>query len=93
MTKAKRLNEKNGSEAGHYDADGRLRTVYGYDANGYSRGDRVELHPGCDLWMRGAKYGTVLAIVDTKRDQVRVELDRFPGRRFSGPADRFRRID
>lgn len=22
-------------------------------------GKRVELHPGCDLWMRGAKYGEV----------------------------------
>lgn len=22
-------------------------------------GQRVELHPGCDLWMRGARYGTV----------------------------------
>jgi hypothetical protein len=21
--------------------------------------DRVELHPACDLWMRGARYGTV----------------------------------
>lgn len=25
----------------------------------FTRGDRVELHPGCDLWMQGAKYGTV----------------------------------
>lgn len=26
------------------------------------KGSRVELHPGCDLWMRGAKYGTVVRI-------------------------------
>lgn len=26
----------------------------------FKPGDRVELHPGCDLWMRGAKYGTVI---------------------------------
>lgn len=23
-------------------------------------GDRVELHPACDLWMRGARYGEVV---------------------------------
>ncbi len=24
-------------------------------------GDRVEIHPGCDLWMRGARFGTIPA--------------------------------
>ena len=68
-------------------------TVYGYDGNGYTVGDRVELHPGTDLWMRGARYATVKAIVDTLDDQVRVELDKFPGRLFPGHAETFRRID
>jgi hypothetical protein len=27
-------------------------------------GRRVELHPGCDLWMRGAKFGTVVMVND-----------------------------
>ncbi len=27
-------------------------------------GTRVELHPAYDLWMRGAKYGTVVKIKD-----------------------------
>lgn len=70
-----------------------METVYGYDGNGYAVGDRVELHPGCDYWARGARYGVVVGIVPTKLDQVRVVLDKIPGRKFSGPADRFRRID
>jgi hypothetical protein len=68
-------------------------TVYGYDGLGYTVGDRVELHPGTDLWMRGARYGRVLWISATLADQVKVELDRLPGRKFSGYADTFRRID
>lgn len=29
-------------------------------------GSRVELHPGMDLWMRGAKYGTITSVRDGK---------------------------
>ncbi len=29
------------------------------DRQAFSPGQRVELHPGCDLWMRGARFGTV----------------------------------
>jgi len=36
--------------------------MYGYDGNGYNVGDRVELHPSTDLWMRGARYGDVLDV-------------------------------
>ena len=67
-------------------------TVYGYDGKGYSTGDRVELHPGTDLWMQGARYGVVVALMPTLRDQVHVRLDAIPNRVFSGPADRFRAI-
>lgn len=65
-------------------------TVYGYDGNGYTVGDRVELHPGTDLWMRGARFGQVVRISCTPRDRVRVTLDAMPGRMFSGSADTFR---
>jgi len=68
------------------------RTVYGYDGNGYWVGDRVELHPGTDLWMRGARYGQVVGIVPTPADRVRVVLDKIPGRTFAGSADTFRAI-
>ena len=68
-------------------------TVYGYDGLGYTVGDRVEIHPGTDLWMRGARYGVVVGISITPNDRVRVVLDRLPARKYSGTADRFRRID
>lgn len=71
----------------------RPEEAIGYDGVAYVVGDRVELHPGCDLWMRGARYGTVVAMSITPNDRVHVELDKLPGRKFSGPADRFRRID
>lgn len=29
------------------------------DRQTFKPGDRVELHPGCDLWMRGARFATV----------------------------------
>lgn len=72
--------------------DKQKQTFEGYDGNGYRIGDRVELHPGCDLWMRGAKFGTVIGSSLTKNDRVKVELDAFPGRKFSAPEDRFRFI-
>jgi hypothetical protein len=38
----------------------------------FTPGQRVQLHPGMDLWMRGARYGTVKKI---GRDRVHVEID------------------
>jgi hypothetical protein len=70
----------------------RHETVQGYDGNGYSIGDRVELHPGTDLWMQGARYGTVVGLSLTPRDRVKVTLDKLPGRTFSGSADTFKAI-
>lgn len=69
-----------------------MNTATGYDGNGYNVGDRVELHPGTDLWARGARYGVVVGMSLTERDRVRVRLDKLPGRLFSGSADTFRRI-
>jgi hypothetical protein len=45
----------------------------GYDGNGLAVGDRVELHPGLDLWMRGARYGTVQSISTTGISRVRID--------------------
>jgi hypothetical protein len=67
-------------------------SVYGYDDSCFGVGDRVELHPATDLWMRGARYGTVRGISCTPKDRVRVELDKFPGRIFAGTTDTFRRV-
>jgi hypothetical protein len=72
-------------------ADKGIAPCEGYDGVGYTIGDRVELHPGMDLWMRGARYGRVVALSLTPRDRVRVTLDRLFGERtISGAEDRFR---
>lgn len=67
-------------------------TFYGYDGNGYTIGDRVELHPATDLWMRGARYGTVVRCSLTPKDRVHVKLDKIP-QTVAGTEDTFRRID
>lgn len=48
------------------------------------------MHPACDLWMRGARFGTVVGSSLTERDRVKVRLDAFPNRTFSGSEDTFR---
>ena len=62
----------------------------GYNGNGYDVGDRVELHPGTDLWMRGARYGVVVGRSLTPKDRVRVVLDKLPNRTFGGSENTFR---
>lgn len=47
-------------------------------ASDFKAGDRVELHPACDLWMRGARFGTVKHV--TRMGKVFVALDAFPMR-------------
>src|SRR5688500_7251053 len=69
-----------------------MNTAYGFDGSGYNVGDRVEIHPGTDLWMRGARYGTVIGISFTPADRVRVEMDKLPGTRVCGHEDTFRRV-
>lgn len=39
----------------------------------FADGMRVELHPATDLWMSGARYGSVVKVGRTK---VHVQLDR-----------------
>lgn len=69
--------------------------AYGYDGREIRTGDRVELHPATDLWMRGARYGTVVRPSTTPKDRVHVTLDAFPNRQspFAGSADTFRVVD
>ena len=64
--------------------------MIGYDDKEYGIGDRVELHPGTDLWMRGVRYGEVIGESLTPKDRVHVRLDRIPGV-FVGSEDTFRR--
>lgn len=37
--------------------------------------DRVQLHPGTDLWMRGARFGTVVKVGRNKRVQVLLDVN------------------
>lgn len=37
-------------------------TEYGLIPADFRAGDRVQLHPATDLWMRGARYATVVRI-------------------------------
>lgn len=67
-------------------------TVYGYDGSAYGIGDRVEIHPANDLWMRGARFGTVVGLSLTSKDRVHVRLDRIPGK-VAGTAETFRLVE
>jgi len=44
-----------------------------YDLTAFAPDQRVELHPACDLWMRGARYGTIAAV---GRTSLTVFIDR-----------------
>ena len=65
----------------------------GYDGNGYDVGDRIEISPATDLWMRGARYGVVVGKSITEMDRVRVKLDKTGERVYSGPEWLFRNIE
>jgi len=45
---------------------------YGESVADFFPGERVELHPGTDLWMMGARFGSVASL---GRKYVRVALD------------------
>lgn len=64
----------------------------GYDGKPYTLGSRIEIHPGTDLWMKGARFGEVVGCSLTSQDRVKVRLDKLPERVFSGPEERFRAL-
>lgn len=47
-------------------------------------GDRVEMHPATDLWMRGARFGNVVKV---GRTRVHVKLDKLPRPVEVAPSD------
>ena len=59
-----------------------------YPTNGIANcavGDRVELHPATDLWMRGARYGEVVHVLPLGRfphERIRVRADADPRRLY-----------
>lgn len=50
-------------------------TALGYDGSTLALGTRIELHPGCNLWMRGARFGIITKL---GRKRITVQLDRQP---------------
>ena len=67
-----------------------ISPCHGYDTNGYTIGDRVEIHPGTDLWMRGVRYGTVVGLSITPNDRVHVQMDK--AGKVSGSENTFRSL-
>lgn len=48
-----------------------------YSINDFEPGQRVQLAPWTDLWMRGAQYGDVIKVVKTRKiAKVHVQLDK-----------------
>jgi hypothetical protein len=50
---------------------------YGTSVFDFCEGDRVELHPGCDLWMQGATKGVVHSreLSEVRPSRVVVKMD------------------
>lgn len=48
--------------------------IKGFSSNHYVVGDRVELHPGMDLWVRGARCGYIKYFNSTDR-VAKVKMD------------------
>ena len=70
-----------------------MRTENGYDYIAITKGDRIELHPGTDLWMRGARFGEVVGFVSTSPGRVKITLDKFSKRRvFTVDANLIRKV-
>jgi hypothetical protein len=70
-----------------------LTTVTGYDGAPYGVGDRVEIHPGTDLWMRGARFGVVHSFSLTPLDRVKVRMDHpRVSSLVAGTPDTFRKV-
>jgi hypothetical protein len=55
-----------------------------YSLTDFSPGDRVELHPGTDQWMMGARFGTVVKI---GRAKLFVRIDWLSGNIRVAPAN------
>jgi hypothetical protein len=66
----------------------RIEQAEGYDGSIIREGTRVELHPGTDHWMRGARYGTIKRIDPFG---ISIELDR--AGTFRTTPDRVRAVD
>lgn len=65
--------------------------IYGYDGVAITQGDRVELHPATDLWMRGARFGTA-TLVSVRAGLISVAVDAI-ARTIRTTGANLRRVD
>lgn len=71
-TRAQRINARHSKIWAEAD---KLKTRTRFNASSRLKpGDRVQLHPATDHWMRGDRYGTVSRILITGR--IRILLDK-----------------
>lgn len=75
-----------------HDIEACAHKLIGYDGVEYAVGDRVEISPSTDIWMRGARYGVVVSTSVTTKDRVKVRLDRTGAKIWSGTEDTFRKV-
>lgn len=67
-----------------------MRSIIGYDGCAIHKGDRVELSPACDLWMMGARYGTVTFVGNLR---AHVVLDKVDDKVLTVTGDLLRRVE
>lgn len=69
------------------------KPIRGYDGFPIHIGDRIELHPGLDLWMQGARFGVIRTLSPGTGTVplVTVQLDR-KRRPIAVHADRVRKV-
>jgi hypothetical protein len=70
----------------------RLPELLDYNGKPYQVGDRVEISPHFDLWMRGARFGTVIEW-ETGTMKIRVRLDRAQHARFVCKSNEVQKIN
>ena len=46
------------------------------NVSSFTKGQRVELHPGTDAWMRGDRFGVVVRVGQRHPHYVHVHMDR-----------------
>ena len=70
-----------------------MPAVYDGQGNGLSVGDRIELSLACDLWMRGARYGTIVRFSLTPKDRVHFTLDKTGEKVWCASSDMVTRVE
>lgn len=60
------------------------KSGYSLDIGAFTVGTTVEVHPACDCWMRGDRFGEVVKV--TQRNTVHVSMQRSKKTRVFRPG-------